>query len=108
MNKVILDIVKSNCKDEDKNKKLNLLSTDIEVAKGILAGTYKYCPDCDDYYLTKSYFTEKETKPTRICVYEDPINSGGNEYTDGYEDITYHICPKGHKIEISKVKKFLK
>lgn len=105
MNKVILDIINSNRKDEDKNKALNMLSTDIEMARGILAGKYKYCPDCDDYYLAKSYLTEKETKPTKVCVYEDPINSGGNDYVDGYVDITYHICPKGHKREISRFEK---
>ena len=39
----------------------------------------------------------KETVPTKICVYEDPINSGGNDYVDGYADILYRVCPKGHK-----------
>ena len=32
-----------------------------------------------------------------VCVYEDPINSGGNDYVDGYADISYSVCPKGHK-----------
>lgn len=30
-------------------------------------------------------------------MYEDPINSGGNDYIDGYADILYSVCPKGHK-----------
>ena len=45
---------------------------------------------------------KKETKPARICIYEDPINSGSNDYVDGYTDITYSICPKGHKHEIDR------
>lgn len=102
MNKVILKIINSNCKNEDKNKALNILSTQIEMARGILSGTYKYCPDCDDYYLKKSYLIEKEIKPTKICVYEDPINGGGNEYVDGYVNITYNICPKGHRSEVCR------
>ena len=42
-------------------------------------------------------FSEKETVHTKICVYEDPINSGSNDYVDGYADILYRVCPKGHK-----------
>ena len=97
MNKVIRDIVDRNCANEDKNRALDSLIDDINMAKGILSGKFTYCPECDDYYLTKSYLMEHETKPTRICVYEDPINSGGNDYVDGYADILYRVCPKGHK-----------
>ena len=102
MNKIIKDIIDRNCTDEEKKKALDSLYDEINMAKGILSGKFKYCPDCDDYYLTKSYLTEHETKPTQICVYEDPINSGGNEYADGETYITYKTCPKGHKHEISR------
>lgn len=102
MNKVIQDIIDRKCTKEEKNKALDLLSDDIEIAKGILSGKFTYCPECDDYYSTKSYLTEHETKPTRICVYQDFINSGGNDYVDGYVDITYSICPKGHKHEVNR------
>ena len=52
--------------------------------------------------LQKSFFSEKETIPTKICMYEDPINSGGNDYVDGYADILYSVCPKGHKHVIDR------
>lgn len=42
-------------------------------------------------------FQKKKPIPTKICVYEDPINSGGNDYVDGYADVLYSVCPKGHK-----------
>ena len=64
-----------------------------------------YCEECEDYYLPKSFFIEKETKPTKICIYEDPINSGGNDYVDGYVDITYRICPKGHKHDVNRTER---
>lgn len=102
MNKVIQDIINKNCKDKEKKKALDLLSDEIEMARGILSGKFKQCPDCDDYYLAKSYLTDTETKNARICVYEDPINSGGNDYVDGFVDITYSICPKGHKHEVNR------
>lgn len=102
MNKVVKDIINRRCTSEEKYKTLDLLSNDIDIAKGILSGKFQYCPDCDDYYFSKSYLTEVETEETRICVYEDPINSGGNDYVDGYTDITYSICPKGHKHEIDR------
>lgn len=102
MNKIIKDIIDSRCSYKEKNKALDLLSNDIDIARGILSGEFKYCPECDDYYLSKSYLTDNETRPTKICVYEDPINSGGNDYVDGFADIIYSICPKGHKHEVDK------
>ena len=59
-------------------------------------------PKCDDYYISDCFLLQKETKPVRICIYEDQINSGGNDYVDGYADITYSICPKGHKYEVDR------
>ena len=77
--------------------KIALKVDDIKTAKDIINGKLSYCEECKDYYLTKSFLSEKETIPTKICMYEDPINSGGNDYVDGYADIIYHVCPKGHK-----------
>lgn len=102
MNKIIKEIIDRRCTKEEKDKALALLNNDIEMAKGILSGKFQYCPECDDYYLSESYLTRVETKETKICVYEDPINSGGNNYIDGYVDIIYSICPKGHRHEIFK------
>lgn len=36
-------------------------------------------------------------KRESVCIYADPINSGGNEYADRDVLYTYKICPKGHK-----------
>ncbi len=102
MNKSIKDIINKKCSDKQKINELDKLSDEIEMAKGILSGKFQYCPDCDDYYLTKSFLHDSETKNAKICIYQDPINSGGNDYADGYVEITYNICPKGHKHEINR------
>ena len=102
MDKIIKDIIISRVTNQEKKEQLNNLLNDINIAKDILSGKLKYCKECDDYYLSKSFLTEHETVPTQICIYEDPINSGGNDYVDGYADITYSICPKGHKHEIDR------
>ena len=103
MNKIIKDIINSNyLKTKDKLKQLEQLEKDITFAKNVVSDVYKYCTKCDDYYISDCFLLQKETKPARICIYEDPINSGGNDYVDGYADITYNICPKGHKHEIDR------
>lgn len=102
LNSLIKNIFSQNITKEEKNKALDLLSEEIEMAREILSGKFLYCPDCDDSYLLRSYLQETETEETKICIYEDPINSGGNDYVDGFLDITYRICPKGHKHEISR------
>lgn len=101
MNKFIKDILERQS-NTDAKAELETLQEDIQVALGVIEGEYKCCPKCKDYYLTKSFVTETETHNAKICTWEDPINSGGNEYEDGYVDITYSICPKGHKREISR------
>lgn len=83
MNKIVRDIIDKKCSDKQKKNELDKLSEDIERAIGILSGKFQYWN-------------------TRICIWEDPINSGGNEYKDGYVDITYRICPKGHKHEVDR------
>lgn len=102
MNKVIQNIINSNRTKDEKIKELDMLSEQIEIAKGVLFGKFIYCPDCDDYYLAKSFYEETETTEAKICVYEDWINSSGNEYADGFLDIIYRICPKGHKYELTR------
>lgn len=102
MNKIINDIINKKCSENEKKKELDTLSSEIEMAKGILSGKFLYCPSCNDYYLSKSYLTDSEIKDEKICIYQDPINSGGNDYADGYVKIVYSICPKGHKREINR------
>jgi hypothetical protein len=102
MNKAVQNILNSYHTTEAQLKAISKLSEDIDFAKDVLKGKYKYCATCDDYYLTKSFIHESECKEGKILIYEDPINSGGNTYTDGYIYSTYEICPKGHKVEIER------
>ena len=96
-------IVISTAKDSEKLDALKQYEDDIKTAKDIINGKLTYCEECKDYYLTKSFFSEKETISTKICVYEDPINSGGNDYVDGYADITYRVCQKVHKHVVDRM-----
>lgn len=102
MDEKIKAILNSKLSAEAKEKELDELKQDIKLAKDVLSGKFKYCPECDDFYLSKSYLKEQETKKVRVCVYSDPINSGGDDYADGYADISYSICPKGHKLEVDR------
>ena len=103
MDKNIKEIIDDdNQTKENKIKKLNSLSEDIKNALNIVSGDYKYCEDCDDYYFSESFIKKKEIEETEICVYQDYINSGNNQYEKGYIDVSYIICPKGHKHEVSR------
>ena len=97
MLKYIENIIVSEITDDEKLEALKQYEDDIKAAKDIINGKITYCEECKDYYLTKAFFLEKESIPTEICTYRDPINSGGNDYVDGYVDIVYSVCPKGHK-----------
>lgn len=99
---IVKNILKSSKNKEAIEKELDKISHDVEVARGVLSGKYQYCKDCDDYYLAKSFLTESETVDHKILTYDDPINSGGNEYEDGYLDTLYRVCPKGHREVISE------
>ena len=102
MNLVIKNLLdKAYNGDIEAQESLKELEKDINFAKEVLSGKFTYCEECNDYYLADSFMKETSTKPIRICIYKDPINSGGNEYDDGYAEITYSVCPKGHKVEIS-------
>ena len=102
----INDILKLPISNEDKLLKLRDFAKDVEFqvspAEGILRGMFEYCNDCEDWYLTKSFTREHKVVPGQVCIYEDPINSGGNTYADGNIYIGYKICPKGHKEEVSR------
>lgn len=105
MNTIIENIINASVGNNVKFKKLDELQEDIKIAKDILKGKYTYCSQCKDYYLTESFLNKIEHENCKICTYEDPINSGGNEYVDGIAMITYSICPKGHKKEINREEK---
>lgn len=91
MDNIIKNIIVSRATNQEKKEQLDNLLNDINIARDILSGRLTYCKECDDYYLSKSFLEEHETKPARICIYEDPINSGGDDYVNGYADITYSI-----------------
>lgn len=95
MNPVIKDILVRTCSKEEKEKALSALEDEIRIVRGVLCGEYRYCEDCDDYYLAKSFLEETGTVQGKVCTNWDPIS--GNEYADGYIRTTYSICPKGHK-----------
>ena len=97
MLKEIENVIISEKEKSEKLKVLKQYKDDIRMAEDIINGKLAYCEECKDYYMNQSFFTEKETIFTRICTYQDPINSGGNDYADGYADILYSVCPKGHK-----------
>lgn len=97
MDKVIENILISRATNQEKYAQIEKLEKDIEMARKILSGECKYCKECHDYYLSKSFFTETKVKNEKICTYNDPINSSGNEYKDGQVRYTYLICPKGHR-----------
>lgn len=102
MNIYILDILTSSATKEEKENTFKELKKSIEIARHILNGKYEYCAECNDYYLTESFLTRLISKPGKICIYENPINDGGDEYVDGMIDTTYRICPKGHKKVIKR------
>lgn len=97
MEAIIKEIVLCKSKKEEKLKKLEELENEIKIAKSIVNGEFRYCKTCDDYYLKDSFLPKVEKKKEKICVYHDPINSGGNEYRDGVVEISYDLCPKGHR-----------
>lgn len=103
MNEVIKEIIKrKNVSVEEKEKALKELLHDIDLASKILSGELTYCLDCDDFYYSKSFFHEDATVKEDVCVYSDPINSGGDEYEKQTFHYDYLVCPKGHKSVINK------
>lgn len=103
MHQFIKDIMHSNKATYLKEEQLNKLIEDIEFARDILKNKYTYCKECDDYYLTQSFFRTTEEKEEKVCVYEDPINSGGNDYELRKMIYTYSVCPKNHKKVITEI-----
>lgn len=97
MDKVIENILISRVTIQEKYAQIEKLEKDIAIAKKVLSGEYKYCIKCNDYFLSKSFFTATEVKNAKICTYSDPINSSGDCYKDGQIKYTYLICPKGCK-----------
>ena len=103
MNAIVREILQGNGTNDDKAKALNELQADIALAERVLSGEYSYCKECDRYYLMKSFQHKAGREKVQICTYQDPINSGGNEYTSGTAWISYEICPCGHVHEMGRI-----
>ena len=97
MEKVIKDIIDRECSIEDKERALNNLSKDIEIAKKIINGGYGYCSECDDYYLMRTFFTEKENVVTEADISHSKFECLGGQDRAIHSEILYRVCPKGHK-----------
>lgn len=97
--KVILD---SDIDNKSKAEEISKMEESIQIAKRIFSGELTYCKTCGDYFLSRSFFQDSETVKERICIYSDPINSGGDEYRDGQVKYTYMYCPKGCKHMIKR------
>lgn len=102
LHKIVKDILDANSTPEEKRRELNEIKTSIELAEKIFSGELIYCKKCGDYYLSRSFFIDTETVDERVCVYSDPINSGGDEYETKKVRYTYKICPKGCKHQINR------
>jgi hypothetical protein len=103
LHKIVKDILDANSTSEEKRRELNEIKAAIELAEKMFSGELTYCKKCGDYYLSRSFFTDTEDVDERVCVYSDPINSGGDEYETKKVRYTYKICPKGCKHQISRV-----
>ena len=102
MHDYIKQILKNDTTSKEKQAEIELLKSSIEIADKIFSGEFAYCKKCDDYYLTRSFFTETEVIEERVCVYSDPINSSGDEYETKKVSYTYKYCPKGCKHQINR------
>ena len=80
MHEIVKEILENqNYSKNDRLALLNGLAKDIEFAKDVERGIYKYCPVCDDYYLTKSFFETIDNVPTKKVM----LPSAGAAYLRG-------------------------
>lgn len=102
MHPSIKEILDSNRPTEKKAAEIAELKESVALAERIFSGEFIYCQKCHDYFLSKSFIRETEIVTERVCVYSDPINSGGDEYEDKQVRYTYKYCPKGCKHIINR------
>ncbi len=94
INKILKDAALNN---EEKITKIRSIKKAIDDALDMLSGDWCYCNACQEFYRNKSFYQETTIEDCRVKTYDDPINSGGNEYTSGTRYTTYVFCPKGHR-----------
>ena len=83
---------------EEKQHILYEFQESINLAEKYLT-EYRYCPHCQEFYISKSFFIDTSYEEENVCTYSDPINSGGNEYERRRIKYTNLMCPKGHVVE---------
>lgn len=103
MHSAIKEVLECNSTtNRQKTEEISRLKESINIAEQILAGKFTYCKSCGDYFLSKSFITETEVIDELVCIYADPINSGGSEYAKKPIRYTYKYCPKGCKQQIQR------
>ena len=103
MHEVIKEILdNSYMTNQAKNEEIKKIKESISIAERIFSGEFTYCKTCGDYFLSKCFITETEIKDESVCIYSDPVNSGGDEYKIQPVHYTYKICPKGCKHQIAR------
>ena len=102
MHIIVKEILKADITLQDKKNKIKELQESIDLANRIFSGEFTYCKKCGDYFLSKSFFTDSEVVNENVCIYSDPINSGGDEYQMKKVKYTYKYCPKGCKHLITR------
>ena len=102
MHQIIKEILDSSSSLEKKKAEIASLKESVELVERIFSGEFAYCQKCHDYFLSKSFVVDTEIVTERVCIYSDPINSGGDEYEDKQVRYTYKYCPKGCKHQINR------
>lgn len=77
MYKVIKEILMSDKTHETKRKQIDEIKESINLAERIFTGELSFCKLCQDYYMSKSFYTDTAVEEENVCVFSDPINSGG-------------------------------
>ena len=104
MNNTISEILfNTSLKNKSKKDKITDIKNSCEEALKYLSGEYRFCPYCKEFYRKKSFEFVTRTREENVCVYEDIINSGGNEYEKQMVTRNYRICPKDHWLEVTDI-----
>ncbi len=64
MCEIIRNIINAKISLNEKNRRLDSIRDDIKIAEMILSGEFKYCPECDDYYLAELVSTGSRINQT--------------------------------------------
>ena len=99
MNSVVREILKRDIQLDKKLIALSKLEGDIEDAKRVLSREYGYCPECDDTYLSRSFFYTEGMSHNSAIFGISPRDLEPCVCTIGHK-VSYRVCPKGHKLPV--------